>query len=98
MTEEVPLSEFVTEEEADEQTAATAAEVGDEADAAATSEADSGQPDRPVDPTDVTPIESTSAYEPAGVACDGCGENVQRRFHTSEGLRCLECVSWNADN
>lgn len=98
VTEEVPLSEFVTEEEPDEQEAASSENVDAQDDGAGSAEEGGGETNQPVHPSDVSPMESTSAYDPAGDTCESCGETVQRRFHTDEGLRCLECVSWSEEN
>lgn len=97
MTEEVPLTEFVTDADPDEQPV-SASEQGHSRDGATeNTEARVSESDQSVALSEVRPAEPTGAYDPAGVTCDGCGETVTRRFNTEAGLRCVECVSWRAD-
>lgn len=98
MTEEVPLSEFVTEEEPEAEATSTAGEGATQADSAVETEARDDRSDRPVDPSEVSPAEATSSYDPAGVTCDGCGETVERRFMTEVGFRCVACVAWRGED
>jgi hypothetical protein len=97
VTEEVPLSEFVTKAEPDENEVSPSEQSEQQDDAAVDTAEHARQSDRPVDPTEVTPAQPTSSYEPAGGTCDGCGQTVERRFNTDTGFRCVECVSWRVD-
>jgi len=40
---------------------------------------------------------ATYAWDGAGVACDECGETVERRWRGADGLVCLDCKDWDRD-
>ncbi|ELZ29612.1 hypothetical protein C475_01646 [Halosimplex carlsbadense 2-9-1] len=47
-----------------------------------------------VDPTTVEPAEATYAWSTDGDACAACGETVERRWRSEEGLVCPDCKEW----
>jgi hypothetical protein len=55
-----------------------------------------GEPDEGprVDPTTVEPAEATYAWSGDGDACAACGETVERRWHSEDGLVCPDCKEW----
>ncbi|WP_135365300.1 DUF7573 domain-containing protein [Halosimplex halophilum] len=47
-----------------------------------------------VDPPTVDPAESTYAWSRDGGTCAACGETVDRRWRSDEGLVCPDCKEW----
>jgi formylmethanofuran dehydrogenase subunit E len=56
------------------------------------SEQQSSEP--PVDPSTVEPATPTSRYEPDGIPCQKCGEEVRRLWVDEERSVCRSCTSW----
>jgi hypothetical protein len=56
-------------------------------------EADEGDGPR-VDPTTVEPAEATYAWSGDGNTCAACGETVERRWRSDDGLVCPDCKEW----
>jgi len=47
--------------------------------------------------SEIVPATATYAWDGAGVACDECGETVERRWRGADGLVCLDCKDWDRD-
>ncbi|QLH81462.1 DUF7573 domain-containing protein [Halosimplex pelagicum] len=47
-----------------------------------------------VDPTTVEPAEATYAWSGDGGTCAACGETVDRRWRSDDGLVCPDCKEW----
>lgn len=47
-----------------------------------------------VDPASVAPATTTYAVDPAGAACERCGEVVTARWRADDGLVCPACKDW----
>jgi hypothetical protein len=51
-------------------------------------------PDNRLDPANAEPARTTHQWVPAGVPCDACGREVERRWESDEGLVCPDCKKW----
>ena len=58
---------------------------------------ESADPDATGDARDtdaVTPATTTHQWAPEGVCCDACGQTVERRWESEDGLVCADCKEW----
>jgi hypothetical protein len=51
-------------------------------------------PEGPPPVADVEPARSTFAWSADGAACTVCGERIEERWESDEGLVCIECKEW----
>ena len=58
-----------------------------------TDEADESE-ERPPPTAEVEPARSTYAWSPEGAACAACGERVEERWESADGLVCIGCKEW----
>lgn len=78
----------------------TAEQAGDESGGEGNAEDEDGQntPSSGTSATDgtqrVDPARTTHQWTPAGVACDACGQVVERRWTGDGGLVCADCKVW----
>ena len=64
------------------------------------SESDTGEADEseeeggPPSTAEVEPARSTYAWSPDGRPCEACGERVEERWESADGLVCIGCKEW----
>lgn len=47
-----------------------------------------------LDPANAEAARTTHQWAPAGVPCEACGREVERRWESDEGLVCPDCKEW----
>jgi hypothetical protein len=48
----------------------------------------------PPSTAEVEPARSTYAWSPDGGPCEACGERVEERWESADGLVCIRCKEW----
>jgi hypothetical protein len=105
MADDRSLDEFLESGDSDDDEEANEGGEGNEnRDAASAESAEQAESDgeasedagtaQSVDPAAVDPATTTYDWEPGGGACTVCGERVNRRWESEDGLVCQACKEW----